>query len=181
MRELCTKSVCSYNVLGVVRTSYDTSFLLLLHKLKNIPAGAVCGNRAVTPPLSQKHLAGEVQSVTSDSFMAMNWCDTQDVRMLCTIHSDEIVSIRKQDWKTKRPITKLKCIVDYSCKMGGVDQTDMLLSYVQCIHKSVKWYKKLALHIMNVALLSTHALYLMHNQKGTLFPDFQMSIIGGLL
>jgi hypothetical protein len=65
--------------------------------------------------------------------------------------------------------------------MGSVDQTDMLLSYVQCICKSVKWYKKLALPIMNVALLSAHAFYLMHNQKGTLFPDFQMSVIKGLL
>jgi hypothetical protein len=53
------------------------------------------------------------------------------------LHSDEIVNTRKHDWKTKQPNLKLKCIVDYSYKMGAVDQTDMLLSYVQCIQKSV--------------------------------------------
>jgi hypothetical protein len=59
--------------------------------------------------------------------------------------------------KTKEPIMKLKYIMDYSCKIGAVGWTDMLLSYVQCICKSVKWYKKLALHILNIALLRAHA------------------------
>jgi hypothetical protein len=41
--------------------------------------------------------------------------------MLSTLHSDEIVNTGKYDWKTEQPIMKLKCIVDYSCKMGAVD------------------------------------------------------------
>jgi hypothetical protein len=57
----------------------------------------------------------------------------------------------------------------------------MLLSYVQCIHKSVKWYNKLALHILNTALLSAHALCLMQNEKGMSLPGFQMNVIRGLL
>jgi hypothetical protein len=46
------------------------------------------------PPVSQKLLAGEVQSVISDLLMAMKWCDRQDVRMLSTLHSDE-----SEHWK----------------------------------------------------------------------------------
>jgi hypothetical protein len=57
----------------------------------------------------------------------------------------------------------------------------MLLSCVQCICKSEKWYKKLALHIPDVALPSGHALYLMRNERGMSLPHFQMSVIGGLL
>jgi hypothetical protein len=60
--------------------------------------------------------------------MAMKWCDRRDVRMLSTLHSDEIVNTGKRDWKTKEPTMKPKYIVDYSCKMGAVDRTDMLLS-----------------------------------------------------
>jgi hypothetical protein len=59
--------------------------------------------------------------------------------------------------------------------------TDMCLSCVKCIHKSVKWYKKLALQIFDIALLSAHALYLMQNERGMSFPDFQMSAIGRLV
>jgi hypothetical protein len=113
--------------------------------------------------------------------MAMKWHDRQDVRMHSTLHSDETANTGKHDWKTKHPVMKLLYIVNYSHKIGATDQINMLLSYVQCIHKSVKWYKKLALHILNVALLSVHALYLMQNEKGMLFPDYQMNIIRGLL
>jgi hypothetical protein len=82
------------------------------------------------PPLLQKLLAGEIQSVVSDLLMAMKWCDTQDARMLSTLHSDETVINGKHDWKTKQTIMKPKCTVDYSCKMDAADHTDMLLGSV---------------------------------------------------
>jgi hypothetical protein len=82
------------------------------------------------PPLSQKLFAGEVQTEGRDSLMAIKWCDRQDVRMLSTFHSDKNVNTGKCDWKTKQPIMKPKCTVDYSCKMGAADGTDMLLSYM---------------------------------------------------
>jgi hypothetical protein len=101
--------------------------------------------------------------------------------MLAILHSNEIVNTRKHDWKTKQPIMRLKYIMDYSCNMGAVDRTNVLLSYAKCIRKSAKWYKKLSLHILNVALLNAHALYMMQNEKGMSLPDFQMSVIRGLL
>jgi hypothetical protein len=70
---------------------------------------------------------------------------------------------------------KPKCTAGYSSEMGAVDWTDMLLSYVQCICKSVKCYKKLALHILNTALLNASAFCLMQNEKGMSLPDFQMT------
>jgi hypothetical protein len=75
---------------------------LFLHKQKTNSCGTVCGNRKGMPPLSQKLLAGEVQSMTSDSLMVMTWCDRRDVRVLSTLHSDEIVNTGKRDWKTKK-------------------------------------------------------------------------------
>jgi hypothetical protein len=74
---------------------------------------------------------------------------------------------------------KSKCTVGYSFEMFAVDRTDMPLRCVQCICKSVKWYKKLALHILNIALLNAHALYLMQNEKGISLPDSEMSVIRG--
>jgi hypothetical protein len=72
---------------------------------------------------------------------------------------------------------KPKYAVNYSFETGAVDWTDMLLSYVQHIFKSVKWHKKLTLHIQNIALVSAHVLYLMQNEKGKSLLDFQMSVI----
>jgi hypothetical protein len=85
--------------------------------------------------------------------------------MFSTVHTDKIVNIGKLYWKTKLPILKPKCIVDYSSKIETEDQINILLSYVLCIRKSARWYKKLALHILDVALHNVHALYLLQNFK----------------
>jgi hypothetical protein len=76
---------------------------LFLHELDN---------RKVMSPLSQNLLTGEVQSVTSDSLVAMKWCDRQDVRMLSTLHSDEIGNTGKCERKTRELVMKPKCMVD---------------------------------------------------------------------
>jgi hypothetical protein len=56
--------------------SYDTCFVPVPSLTKEkLLWGTVCGNRKGMPPLSQKLAAGEVQSVTSDSLMAIKWCD----------------------------------------------------------------------------------------------------------
>jgi hypothetical protein len=79
--------------------------------------------------------------MTSDSLVAMKWCDRWDIRLLSTLHSDENTNTGKCDWKkNKKPIPKPKCIMDDSCKIGAVELTAMLLSYVQCIHISVTLY-----------------------------------------
>jgi hypothetical protein len=62
MRELCKKSVCLHIVLGVIRMSYGACFVPV-HKLKNSSCGYSMRKQDM-PSLSQKLLAGEVQSVT---------------------------------------------------------------------------------------------------------------------
>jgi hypothetical protein len=96
------------------------------------------GNRRDMPPLSQGLLSGEVQSVRSVIHSCPRGGVTRDVTVLSTLHLDAIVNTEKHDWKTKELVMKSKYIVDYSSKLGAVDRTDMLMSCVQCIRKSVK-------------------------------------------
>jgi hypothetical protein len=64
--------------------------------------------------------------------MAMKWCDRQDARMFSTLHSDEIGNTGKCERKTKEPVMKPKCTVDWCCTIVAV-----LLCYIQCIHKAL--------------------------------------------
>ena len=41
--------------------------------------------------------------------------------------------------------------------MGGVDLSDSFLSHYQTL-KSIKWYRKLLLHLINMATLNAHIL-----------------------
>jgi hypothetical protein len=81
--------------------------------------------------------------MTSDSLVAMKWCDRQVVRMLSALHSGEIVNNGKCDWKTKQLIMKLKFIADYSYKMGAADWID-IANGTRCTHVTLLYCIPLA-------------------------------------
>jgi len=47
----------------------------------------------------------------------------------------------------------------YNKHMGAVDRTDQLLESYSATKKSKKWYRKLAIHLMQVSLLNDYCLY----------------------
>ena len=42
--------------------------------------------------------------------------------------------------------------------MGGCDTSDQLISYYSFLQKSIKWWKKLFIHLLNMLLLNAHML-----------------------
>ena len=56
-----------------------------------------------------------------------------------------------------QPVIKLYVIHDYNIRMGGFDLSDNFLSHYQTL-KSIKWYRKLLLHLINMATLNAHIL-----------------------
>ena len=56
-----------------------------------------------------------------------------------------------------QPVIKPYIIHDYNLRMGGVDLSDNFLSHYQTL-KSIKWYRKLLLHLINMATLNAHIL-----------------------
>ena len=54
-----------------------------------------------------------------------------------------------------QPVIKPYVVHDYNIRMGGVDLSDNFLSHYQTL-KSIKWYRKLLLHLINMATLNAH-------------------------
>lgn len=44
--------------------------------------------------------------------------------------------------KTKRSIEKAISVIGYNSNRGAIDKINMQTSFVECVRKSVKWYKK---------------------------------------
>ncbi|MES9880152.1 MAG: hypothetical protein ABW185_04645 [Sedimenticola sp.] len=70
----------------------------------------------------------------------------------------------------------------YNKHMGGVDEADMLLSFYDGKRKSIKVWKKMALHIFQRMLLNAYILYTKHtsDQKKKSRIRFNQDVIDGL-
>jgi hypothetical protein len=93
------------------------------------------------PTFTQKLEKGQVEAKHTDRQMALRWMGRK-VCMLTTLHEN----IKKPTGKTDRQTLQLKMkphsSVEYNKNMGAVDRCDMKSS-IECIIKSIKWYKKL--------------------------------------
>jgi hypothetical protein len=66
---------------------------------------------------NDKILSAEV----TRNIMALRWQDKKEQFMLMTVHDGSIKDLGKVDHKTKTPIVKPLCILEYSENMGTVD------------------------------------------------------------
>src|SRR5688572_17177026 len=103
--------------------------------------------------------------------MAVCWCDKQDVFMLSTAHSAN--SVKRARTTPKKP----KVIFEYNHNMGLVDKCDMQISFTESVWKTLKWYKKLFFHFMDIAIYNSFILYkTTHNEKLQL-SDFWLKLV----
>ena len=77
--------------------------------------------------------------------------------MLTTIHETVIVEIGKCDALGEK-IEKPEAVYYYCGRMGGVDLSDQLLYYFSFLRKSMKWSRKLLIHMFNLVILNAYIL-----------------------
>ncbi|XP_041369938.1 piggyBac transposable element-derived protein 4-like [Gigantopelta aegis] len=78
------------------------------------------------------------------------------------MHRIEMVNVRNRNDKLSR---KPNTVQDYNNGMDGVDRSDQMLSYYSVLRKTIRWYKKIVLHILQVFLLNAHILYNTNNRE----------------
>ncbi|RVE41260.1 hypothetical protein evm_014089 [Chilo suppressalis] len=153
------------------------ALLNYLHENNIYACGTVKKNRIGMPRFNTLK-PGEVQAQYSPPMTALKWRDKKDIFLLSTIHSDVMAPSLKEDRATGLPVMKPQAVLDYSKNMGSIDTADMLLSSIQCIRKTVKWYKKLFLHIIDMHVLNSFFSFRqIKNMPNLHFSQFQLSLI----
>lgn len=73
---------------------------------------------------------------------------------------------------------KPTCVLGYNRNMGTVDRSDMLNSSIGSVRKSIKWFKKLFFHFLDMCVINSHAIYNHLSEKKKTIPiaDFQLEL-----
>ncbi|UYV61742.1 hypothetical protein LAZ67_1006248 [Cordylochernes scorpioides] len=152
-----------------------------LHQRQTNACGTVRKNRKEMPRFGKKLKIGETEAKHTQNLLALKYKDKREVFMLSTMHKNEFANTNKRDKVTNLPIQKPSAVIDYNQKMGTVDQTDMLLSSIGCLRKSLKWYKKLFFHFIDTSLLNAYSLYLVNTGKRPSLAEFHINLIGQII
>lgn len=120
---------------------------------------------------------GECVSYHKDNLLCVKWRDKRVVHMLTTLHTNSMVDTGKRDHRTGASIKKPACVLEYTQKMRLVDKADMLISNIQCVRKSLKWYKKLFFHLLDMAILNSYYMYLVKTGRKPPLLDFSLTVI----
>ena len=143
--------------------------------------GTVRKNRRGLPKeMSAKLKKGEVVSKQVDgSMMALKWMDKRPVMMLSTIHDDSFVTKKRRSRAApggEEDILKPLVVEEYNKNMGGVDTGDQLLSYYGFSHRTLKWWRRLFFHLIDLAIVNAYILYLLSPCSGRRLTHAQFRI-----
>lgn len=141
--------------------------------------GTVRSNR-VPHVVKNKNLArGESAAYRNEHLLLHKFRDKKDVYVLSNLHDESTVRKRCRG-RTETYIEKPVSVNDYNQHMGGVDKVDQLIQPYDATRRSMKWYRKLAVHLIQVAMLN--ACILQQKNGGQLnFLKFQTEVLASLI
>ncbi|XP_070548779.1 piggyBac transposable element-derived protein 4-like [Ptychodera flava] len=114
--------------------------------------------------------------------LCLKFRDKKDVHVLTTTHDDgtRVYNARGRRREQRRQLQKPVAVIDYNRNMGGVDIADQMIQPYSAARKTLKWYKKLAIHLIQIALLNALILYKKTGGQYN-FLKFQHEVIASLL
>ena len=96
--------------------------------------------------------------------------------MLSTVRDNSFVTKWSRTASDGQDILKPLVVEEYNRHMGGVDTGDQLQSYYGFSHRTVKWWRRLFFHLIDLAIVNAYILYLMSPRSGKRLTHAQVRI-----
>jgi hypothetical protein len=128
---------------------------------------------------NKKLKTGEsISQYTEHGVCITKWKDRREVLSISSEFDGKLTETTNRFGKR---VTKPKMIVEYNKFMGGIDYHDQMMAYYPCQRKTLRWYKKLGIHIFQSMLLNSYYLYRETSDKKATLYDFRLAFIKKLL
>ena len=104
--------------------------------------------------------------------------------MLSTFHSNDMTDVRRRTRSAAdgvEMISKPVMIHSYNQNMGGIDKFDQLILYYGFPHRSIKWWKCVFLHLLDLSVVNASILYNIASPKPLSQLEFRLAVVAGLL
>lgn len=143
--------------------------------------GTLRAKRAGNPNLVHNKLnAGESCILHNrKNIVVTKWLDKRKVLFLSSEHDSNYkmtTSGRIRSVKYKPAVQ-----VEYNKYKRAIDRHDQLLSYYSCEHKTLRWYKKVIIHVIQICLVNAFLLYRKINNSNIELHSFRKDILENLL
>ncbi|XP_046976423.1 piggyBac transposable element-derived protein 4-like [Vanessa cardui] len=98
---------------------------------------------------------GENKSLFLNGVHIGKWRDKRYVLYISTEHDNEMMEVTD---KRGNVIVKPAAIIHYNKFMSGVDLQDQMVSYYPCERKTMRWYKNIFIHTLQMSVRNSSAL-----------------------
>ncbi|XP_064292998.1 piggyBac transposable element-derived protein 4-like [Plodia interpunctella] len=108
------------------------------------------------------------------------WQDKREILFISSEHTSQYKATTSRRVRTVKykPAVQIK----YNKYMRAIDRHDQMLSYYCCEHKTLRWYKKVIIHIIQICLVNGFLLFNARNKGNeTTLYKFRMDIMEKLL
>ena len=171
---------------------YSSPYLFYNLRLEETRATGTCRPRKGFPPGFMKiklPKKGDCYAATyADKMVSFRIHDRKVVTLMSTVYSTKEVLTGKKHWQTKEDTSKPELMNQYNKYRSGVDANDQLLKYTVFSRKTMKWWKKVAFRLLNLAMVNAYILYKewlatnnVPRKKNLTHNDFRVQAIKQLL
>ena len=142
---------------------YSSPYLYYAVRMLNTGATGTCRPRkGFRPGYMKKKLPqkNDYCVVTyDDKLLSLRIHDRKVVTLMSSVYSSKDVTTGRKHWKTKEDNMKPQIMHKYNTYMGGVDVNDQLLQYYAYSRRTLKWWKKVAFRLLNLAMVNVYVIY----------------------
>jgi len=130
--------------------------------------------------ISSKLKKGQMIWRSQGDVSVAKWKDKREVLMISNAHVPTMTAVTNRRGEAKEKPIMVK---DYNNSMSGIDRSDQMLSYHSGLRKTVRWYKKVGVHLLEMFLTNAFYLYRKFSTKDEFKhqTEFKENIIKSLI